>query len=145
MQRAEESDAAPALRPSPILTEDNRLFWQAAAEGRLVAQRCQGCGRLHHPPRPMCPACHSLEFDLAELSGTGQVYSYALLHHPRSPSFTYPLVTALVDLDEGIRMVTNLVGVEPGAVRIGMAVRVTFVPTERDMSVPVFTPTEAGR
>jgi hypothetical protein len=145
MQRAKESDIAASLRPSPTLTEDNRLFWEAAAESRLVAQRCQGCGRLHHPPRPMCPACHGLDFDLAELSGTGLVYSYAVLHHPRSPNFTYPLVTALVDLNEGVRLVTNLVGVEPADVRIGMAVRVVFVPTEHEMSIPVFTPTQAGR
>jgi hypothetical protein len=93
----------------------------------------------------MCPVCHSLEFDTAELSGTGVVYSYAVLHHPRNAKFTYPLVTALVELDEGVRLVTNLVGVEPGDVRIGMAVRVMFVPTEHEMSVPVFTPAEASR
>ena len=73
--------------------------------------------------------CHSLEYEMVELSGTGTVYSYAVLHHPRSPRFTYPLVAALVDLDEGIRMVSNLVGVEPADVRIGMPVRVTFEPT----------------
>jgi uncharacterized OB-fold protein len=145
MQRDEESQIAPSLRPSPIVTEDNRLFWEAAAEHRLVAQRCQGCGRLQHPPRPMCPVCHGLEFDMAELAGTGLVYSYAVLHHPRSPKFTYPLMTALVELDEGVRLVTNLVGVEPADVTIGMPVRVTFVPTDREMSIPVFTPAEGGR
>jgi uncharacterized protein len=92
----------------------------------------------------MCPVCHGLEFDMAELSGTGLVYSYAVLHHPRSPKFTYPLVTALVELDEGVRLVTNLVGVEPADVKIGMPVRVTFVPTDREMSIPVFAPVEAG-
>jgi len=93
----------------------------------------------------MCPVCHSLEFDMAELSGNGLVYSYAVLHHPRSPKFTYPLVTALVELDEGVRLVTNLVGVEPADVRIGMAVRVRFLPTEHEMAIPVFIPAEAGR
>jgi uncharacterized protein len=93
----------------------------------------------------MCPVCHGLEFDTAELSATGLVYSYAVLHHPRSPKFTYPLVIALVELDEAIRLVTNLVGVEPDDVRIGMAVQVMFVPTEHEMSIPVFTPVEAGR
>jgi uncharacterized OB-fold protein len=93
----------------------------------------------------MCPVCHSLEFDMAELAGTGLVYSYAVLHHPRNPKFTYPLVTALVELDEGIRLVTNLVGLEPADVRIGMAVRVAFVPTEHAMSIPVFAPAEGDR
>jgi uncharacterized OB-fold protein len=144
MQRAEESQNAPAVRPAPTLTEDNRFFWEAAAEGRLVAQRCQGCGGLHHPPRPMCPACQGLAFDVVDLSGCGLVYSYAVLHHPRSASFTYPLVTALVELDEGLRLVTNLVGVEPADVKIGMPVRVTFVPTDHGMSVPVFVAAEAS-
>jgi uncharacterized OB-fold protein len=93
----------------------------------------------------MCPACHSPEFDVAELSGTGLVYSYAVLHHPRSPKFTYPLVTALVELDEGLRLVTNLVGLEAAEVRIGLPVRVTFVPTDREMSIPVFTPAVADQ
>ncbi len=145
MQQYEEAQTGGALRPSPILTEDNRVFWEAAAEGRLVAQRCVGCSRLHHPPRPMCPVCHSLEFDVTELSGDATVYSYAFLHHPRSPHFTYPLLTALVELEEGIRLVTNLVGVEPAHVWIGMQVRVMFVPTAQGMSIPVFTPAAVGR
>lgn len=86
----------------------------------------------------MCPNCHSVEHDVVELAGTGRVYSYAVLHHPRSPNFTYPLVAALVDLDEGIRMVTNLVGIEPAEVRIGLPVRVTFTATADDGRVPVF-------
>jgi uncharacterized OB-fold protein len=90
----------------------------------------------------MCPVCHSHEHEIVDLSGTGQVYSYAVLHHPRSPKFTYPLVAALVDLDEGIRMVTNLVGIEPDDVRIGMPVRVTFEGTEDDGRVPVFEASE---
>jgi uncharacterized protein len=93
----------------------------------------------------MCPVCHGLEFIVAELSGTGLVYSYAVLHHPRSPQFTYPLVTALVEVDEGLRLLTNLVGVEPADVRIGMAVRVIFLPTEHEMAIPVFAPAEPGR
>lgn len=130
-------------RPAPILTEDNRSFWDAAARGRLVAQRCRGCGRLNHPPRPVCPDCHGLEHESVELAGTGTVYSYAVLHHPRSPQFTYPLVAVLVDLDEGVRVVSNLVGVEPADVRIGMTVRAVFAPTADDMAVPVFEPHEA--
>jgi uncharacterized OB-fold protein len=91
----------------------------------------------------MCSDCHSLEHLVVKLSGQGSVYSYALLHHPRSPKFSYPVVAALVDLDEGIRMVTNLVGLEPADVRIGMPVRVLFAPTAENMSVPVFEPCEA--
>ena len=126
------------VRPAPILTEDNQFFWDAAAQDRLVARRCRGCGRLHHPPRPVCPACHSLEYEIVDLAGAGTVYSYAVLHHPQHPRFSYPLVAVLVDLDEGIRVVSNLVGVEPAEVRIGMPVRVTFASTADDLAVPVF-------
>jgi uncharacterized protein len=86
----------------------------------------------------MCPECHSLDYDEVELSGRGRIYSYAVLHHPQNPMFTYPLLTALVDLAEGVRMVSNVVGIEGADVRIGMPVRVTFVATQGDTSVPVF-------
>jgi uncharacterized OB-fold protein len=129
-------------RPAPIVTDDNHGFWDAAREGRLVAQRCLGCGRLRHPPRPMCPYCQSLEYELAELGGLGTVYSYSILHHPQNPAFTYPVIAALVDLDEGIRLVTNLVDVEPADIRIGSRVRVRFEPTADDMAVPVFEPAD---
>lgn len=93
----------------------------------------------------MCPVCHGLEFEVAELSGNGTVYSYAILHHPRSPQFAYPLLVALVELDEGVRLLTNLVAVAPADVRIGMPVKVAFVATDHEMSIPVFAPAEAGR
>ena len=133
------------VRPAPGLTEDNQFFWTAAAEGRLVAQRCRGCQRLHHPPRPACPQCHGLDHDVVELAGTGTVYSYAVLHHPQNPRFSYPLVAVLVDLDEGVRLVSNLVGVAPADVRIGMPVRVTFEPTDDDLAAPVFVAQGAQR
>jgi uncharacterized OB-fold protein len=127
-------------RPAPILTDDNRLFWDAASEHRLVAQRCSNCERLRHPPRPMCPHCHSLDFEMAELAGSGTIYSYAILHHPQNPAFEYPVIAILVDLDEGVRLVSNLTGIAHGAVRIGTRVRLRFEPTADDMAVPVFEP-----
>jgi uncharacterized protein len=145
MQYIKNQRGGAVVRPAPILTEDNQLFWDAAARGRLVAQRCGGCGRLRHPPRPVCPDCHSLEHEVIELAGTGRVYSYAVLHHPRNPRFSYPLVAVLVDLDEGVRLMSNLVGVEPAGVRIGMPVRVAFAPTADDLAVPVFEPLAVGR
>ncbi len=134
------TDTSGAERPAPILTEDNRVFWEAAQQGRLVTQRCGGCGRLRHPPRPMCPWCHSLEYDVLELAGTGVVYSYTLLHHPQHPSFDYPVIAALVDLDEGVRMLSNLVDIAPSEVRVGLPVRVGFERTRDDLAVPVFAP-----
>jgi uncharacterized protein len=143
MTAAEASSTAvrpPASRPAPLLTDDNAFFWEAAAEGRLVAQRCHECGRLRHPPRPMCPHCRSLEFEVAQLSGRGSLYSYAILHHPRHPAFEYPVVAALVDLEEGIRLVSNLLGVESADIEIGMKLEVSFEPTENGGAIPVFRP-----
>ena len=127
-------------RPAPIVTDDNAVFWDAARDGRLVAQRCGACGTLRHPPRPMCPRCKSLQIEVEELSGNGTVYSYAILHHPQNPAFDYPVLGVLVDLDEGIRVMSNIVDVETHDVRVGMRVEVLFVPTANDGRVPVFRP-----
>jgi uncharacterized OB-fold protein len=128
------------MRPAPVVTEDSEPFWSAARRGALVVQRCAACGRLHHPPRPMCPDCRSTAHDWIPAAGTGTVYSFALLHHPQHPAFAYPVVAVLVDLDEGVRIVSNLIDVEPADVVIGMPVEVTFVATAEDMAVPVFKP-----
>ena len=77
---------------------------------------------------------------MVDLAGTGVVYSYALLHHPQHPAFSYPVPAVLVDLDEGVRIVSNLVGIDPNQIRIGMEVEVAFEPAEDDMAVPVFKP-----
>jgi uncharacterized OB-fold protein len=131
-------------RPAPRPTEDSAVYWDAVARHELVAQRCAVCAQLRHPPRPMCPHCRSLEWQEQHLTGTGTLYSYAVLHHPRSSAFEYPVLAALVDLDEGVRIVTNLVGVEPADIRIGMRVTVEFEPTTDGGSVPVFRPVRSG-
>jgi uncharacterized OB-fold protein len=125
-------------RPDPIVTEDSAAFWDAASESRLVAQRCAECQRLRHPPRPMCPYCGSLAVELTELSGHGVVYSYAVVHHPQHRAFEYPVVVVLVDLDEGVRLLSNLTDVPTADLRIGMPVEVHFVPTVGGMAVPQF-------
>ena len=147
MTAAEVSSAAVRplpTRPAPLLTDDNAFFWEAAIEGRLVVQRCHGCGRLRHPPRPMCPDCLSLEFEVVPLSGRGSLYSYAILHHPRHPAFDYPVIAALVDLEEGIRLVSNLSGVAAAEIEIGMELEVGFEGTENGGAVPVFRPIGSG-
>jgi uncharacterized protein len=129
-------------RPDPYITEDNEFFWEAAAAHRLVAQRCSQCKSLRHPPRPMCPHCGSFETEIVDLSGRGTVYSWAVLHHPQHPAFEYPVKAILVDLDEGIRMVSNVVDLEPGDIRIGMRVEAVFEPTAGGHAVPVFRPAQ---
>jgi uncharacterized OB-fold protein len=135
------ADQAPT-RPAPVVTDDSAAFWDAAAQGRLVAQRCGECGHLRHPPRPMCPHCHSLAIDIVELAGTGTVYSYAILHHPQNPAFEYPVLAVLVDLDEGIRVVSNLTDVDKDAIRIGMRVEVHFPDAGTGSKVPLFRPVD---
>ena len=88
----------------------------------------------------MCPACHSLEFDIVDLAGEGVVYSYAILHYPQNPAFEYPVLAALIDLDEGVRVLSNLVEIDPSEITIGMPVTVDFRPTRHDGAVPVFKP-----
>ena len=125
-------------RPAPVVTDDNAFYWEAAAEGKLVAQRCGDCGVLRHPPRPMCGHCQSLHIEVVPLSGRGTLYSYAVLHHPQNPAFDYPVLAALVDLDEGIRLLSELEGIDAADIRIGMPVTAGFAPTAGGMAVPVF-------
>src|SRR4051794_14795828 len=110
-----------SARLAPSMTPDTEFFWAGVREHRLLIQRCTNCGNLRHPPRPMCPHCQSLEWDTIEASGRGTVFSFVIPHHPPLPWFPDPFVVALVDLAEGTRLVTNIVGVAPEAVSIGMA------------------------
>jgi uncharacterized OB-fold protein len=133
-----------ARRPRPARTPDNAFFWQGVERGRLLIQRCARCARLRHPPGPMCPACHALEWEAVEASGRGSVYSFAVAHHPAVPPFAYPNAIVLVELAEGTRLVSNLVGVDPAAIRIGMPVRVDFVRVDPELVLPLFRPAETG-
>jgi len=113
-------------RPAPGISDDTRFFWEGAREGRLLIQRCKGCGQLRHPPGPSCPSCHSLEWDTLQASGRGKVYSFVVMHHPEVPPFEHPNPIGLIELEEGTRLVAQLVGVRPADVAIGQAVQVEF-------------------
>jgi len=129
-----------ATRPDPIVTADAAFFWEGARRGELLAQRCADCGNLAHPPRPMCPACHSVHREEVRLSGRGEVYSWIIPRHPPALGFAQPPVVAVIQLEEGIRLVSNVVGVADGQVAIGMQVEVQFEPTVGGYAVPVFRP-----
>ena len=132
-------------RPAPMPGRDSAPFWDGAARGELLGQRCADCGRFRHPPRPMCPACQSVKTAWVRLSGRGRVAAHMRPVHPRIPMFDYPLVCVLVDLEEGIRLFSNLYECEPERVENGMEVEVFFVPTAGDKQVPVFRPVQGGR
>ena len=110
-------------RLAPTTTQDTKFFWDGLKDGKLLIQRCTGCWALRHPPRPMCPRCNSLEWDAIEASGRGTVYSFVMPRHPPWPWFegqTY--IVALIELEEGTRILSNLRDVDPAAVTIGMPV-----------------------
>ena len=126
----------------PLPTRDEEFFWQGVAEDKLLIARCASCSKLQHPPSPMCPVCGSTEWGAVEASGRGTVHSWIVSHHPTRPDDD-PRIVALVDLDEGTRLVTNLVDVDPSAVSNDMAVTVTF--RELDgIKLPQFRPATAS-
>jgi uncharacterized OB-fold protein/acyl dehydratase len=127
-------------RPRPALTQDNAWWFEACREHRLLIQRCQPCRRLRHPPQPMCPWCQSLDWDTVEASGRGRVYSFVVNHYPQVPAFDYPLVVGLIELDEGTRLVSNVVNIDPGDVVVGMPVEVEFTDFDEDLTLPQFHP-----
>lgn len=114
-------------RIAPVVSADTEFFWTALSENRLVIQRCSACRELRNPPGPICPNCLSLDWQADEMSGRGTVFSYMIQHHPKVPGFVEPTVVAVIDLDEGPRILSNIVDVEPAQLRIGAAVVVGFV------------------
>jgi uncharacterized protein len=129
-----------SARLAPSMTSDTQFFWDGLKEHRLLIQRCTGCGTLRHPPRPMCPACRSLEWDTVVASGRGTVYSCVIPRHPPLPWFPEPYVVALVDLAEGTRLVTNVVGLAAEDVTVGLAVQVRFEHFDDGLVLPLFEP-----
>jgi uncharacterized protein len=128
------------LRPRPSITQDNAFWFEGAKEHRLLIQRCVACGVLRHPPSAMCPSCQSFDWDTVEASGRGTVYSFVVNHYPQVAAFDYPLVVGLIELAEGTRLVADIVDVDPGDVRVDLAVEVRWEDFDPDLSLPVFRP-----
>jgi len=128
--------------PPPLADAITLPFWQAAAEHRLVVQRCTACGHTRLPPAPLCPACRSADCDWKELSGRGEVYTYTTVHRPIAAGQKLPYVVAVIALEDagGLRMISNLVGVEPEAVAIGMPVEVVLEDMGPELALPRFRP-----
>jgi len=132
--------AARPLRPRPALTQDNRFWFEGALAHKLLIQRCTSCGTLRHPPLPACGVCGALDWDTLEASGRGELYSFVVVHYPQVAAFEYPLPIGLVALEEGTRVVANIEGIAPGALRIGLPLEVRFVDYDDELSLPVFGP-----
>ncbi|MFD7615080.1 bifunctional MaoC family dehydratase N-terminal/OB-fold nucleic acid binding domain-containing protein [Streptomyces sp. NPDC059828] len=134
-----------AHRPAPVINRDNAGFWEGVAEHRLLIQRCADCDALRFPWLPGCGGCGSARWDTVEASGEGTVYSYVVMHHPPFPAFDPPYAVGLIELAEGVRMVSNVVGVPCDEVRIGLPVRLEFMRVDGDegagaRELPVFRP-----
>lgn len=130
-----------SARPLPLVTPQNEHFWRGGRDGKLVFLRCRVCRTFVHPPAPLCPHCLERELVPEAVSGLGTVVAVTVNHKAWAPGDEVPYAIALVELDEqpGLRLTTNLVGVEPNAVVIGQRVRVRFE-AAGDVWIPLFEP-----
>jgi uncharacterized OB-fold protein len=132
----------PDSMPAPLASATTLPWWEAAAEHRLVVQRCTSCEHTRHPPAPICPECRSGESDWKEVSGRGEVYTFTIVHRPIAAGQELPYLVAVIALEGsgGLRIISNLVGVDPGEVAIGLPVEVVWEEMSVDLAIPRFRP-----
>ena len=128
-------------RPLPKPTPETAHFWEGTKQGELRLQRCDECASVYFPPRPFCPHCSSRQVSIFAATGRGRLASYVINQRPH-PAFDGPYAIALVELDEGPRMMSNIVGCAqtPEALELDMALTVVFKKISEDISLPLFTP-----
>jgi uncharacterized OB-fold protein len=128
-------------KPVPSPTDANRPFWAGCADGVLRLRRCAACGRHHAPTRAAC-ACGSVDLSWVDVSGRGTVFSYTIMHRAPDPAFRaeVPYVIAIVEFEEGGRLMSNLTGCAPDAVHVGMPVKAVFETVGEGVGVPKFQP-----
>ncbi|MCL8207493.1 MAG: Zn-ribbon domain-containing OB-fold protein [Actinomycetia bacterium] len=131
-----------SVRPKPVVDHDTKPFWDAVAQHRLLLRHCEDCGRYIFYPRAVCPHCFSDRLTWREASGRGTIYTYTVSHRAVAPYWEgkTPYVVALIDLEEGPRMLSNVLA-PPEAVHVGQKVRVVFT-TVDDWTYPEFVPAE---
>ncbi len=132
----------PLKHPKPGIDWETRAYWEGCGRHELILQRCRSCGTLQHRPRALCVSCLSDEIEHVPASGRGTVYSFTVTHQNQAPGFreALPYVLAYVELEEGVRLLTNIVGCSPENVRIGLPVEVEYAQLEGDIAVPRFHP-----
>ncbi len=133
------------LRPVPQWNQDQAWHWEGLRRHELRIQRFTDDGTLIHPPANANPNTQSTDYDWVVASGRGRLYSHTVVHHPQVPAFDYPLIVGLVELDEGVRIVSNLVGVQPDHLEIGMPLEACFVDTHDDVTLHQFRPARPER
>jgi uncharacterized protein len=122
----------------PMVNRDSAYFWEGTQKGELRIQSCNACGSLRHPPGPACPSCGALDRGYVVASGLGTVFSYVVHRHPPVPGKELPIVIAVIDLDEGVRMVGEVPGVEPEEIAIGSRLQVDFATVDDDLTLPIW-------
>lgn len=134
------------MQPLPDVRGSARRYWSAALRGELQLPFCDACGGAIFYPRDFCPSCGGRSVTWRRCSGRGTIYSYSVIHTHPNPTFRerVPYVVALVTLEEGARVLTEVVGCPPETVRVGMAVVVDFRRAGDDVVLPVFKPAGAG-
>ena len=138
--------AKEAVVPLPRIDEESKGYWEACERQELVVQECGDCGLLRHYPRALCPECLSSEIRWKKCSGRGAVYTFTVVYQNQAPGFRerVPYVLAYVELEEGVRLLTNIVGCDVEDVQVGMDVSVTFDELAPGTTVPHFVPSDAS-
>ena len=133
-------------KPLPQVTPEMKPFWDAARRHELVVQRCTGCGTHRFPARDICSRCLSRDAEWARVSGRGAVYSWAVMHQVYHPGFAgeVPYAVVVVQLEEGARLVSNLVECPPGDIRAALPVEVVFEDVTPEVTLPKFRPRPAS-
>jgi len=124
----------------PLLNPGDEPYFAAAGEGKLLIKTCKACGQVHHYPRALCPFCWSQDLEWTQAKGTGTIYTFSVTRRGAGS----PFCLAYVNLDEGPAMMTNIVGTDLDAIRIGQRVKVVFRQSENGTSIPMFTPADTG-
>ena len=129
-------------KPLPVVTEENRPFWEGCQQGKLLLQYCSECHQYQFYPRLYCMKCNSDTLHWVEVSGHGIIYSYTIIHQNKSPEFVHdtPYYVAIVQLEEGPRMLSNIVEVDATALRVDLPVTVVFDQVTDTITLPRFRP-----
>ena len=129
-------------KPLPTIVGETKPFWDSCRQGKLLLQKCERCAEYQFYPRGICANCWSNEIRWVQSSGKGTVWTFTVTHQNRTTGFAeeVPYVLALVELEEGVKMFTNIVDCDPGQVKIGMPVEVTFVQANEQVTIPYFKP-----
>ena len=129
-------------KPLPIPNVASQAFWEGCKKHTLLIPRCRSCGTYHFYPRFFCVKCMSLDLDWVKASGRGEIYTFSIIERPGIPAFAAeaPYVLSLVQLDEGVFMMSNIVGCPPDKVEIGMKVEVVFDDVTEEITLPKFKP-----